>query len=344
MLAEFLTWWTRQMTGLADPVLARLSAAQPDALLLSAEPSASGMLRLARRRKGRTEMLAELDPAIDDAHLRAQLAATRDRLPLILTTAAPPLLREVTLPAAAEGSLDRFLRYEMDRLTPFEVEAVFFSHRLIGTDRGRGTIRVELTLVPRARLRPVLATLLAAGVTPVALEAHGADGVVRRIPILRDDPDRRAWQRMAWRGALAACALLCVAVACVPVIRQSFALAATADRIAALRPRMEQVERLRQRIAAGSAGSGRLAAARQDATEPLLILGVLTDTLPDDTWLSSLTLRQHRLLIEGRSAAATRLITAMAAESRLRNPAFAAPVLRAETGGEIFSIQADVAP
>jgi general secretion pathway protein L len=74
------------------------------------------------------------------------------------------------------------------------------------------------------------------------------------------------------------------------------------------------------------------------------MLNVLTNTLPDDTWLTSLTLRQRTVLLDGHSTASTKLIEAMAAEPRLHDPAFAAPVLRGENGGEVFTIQARFGP
>jgi general secretion pathway protein L len=158
------------------------------------------------------------------------------------------------------------------------------------------------------------------------------------------EPGRVARERLAWRLAVGGCAAMAAATIAVPVLRQSLALAAVEDRIAELRPQVEQAEMLRQRIAAGSAGSGRIAAARQQAAEPLMILAALTDTLPDDTWLASLSLRQRHLMLEGHSAAANRLIAALASEPLLHNPSFAAPVMRAETGGELFTIQAEAGP
>ena len=62
--------------------------------------------------------------------------------------------------------------------------------------------------------------------------------------------------------------------------------------------------------------------------------------LPDDTHLTTLSLWQRKLTISGRSAAAARLIGAMAAQPLIHNPAFAAPVIRDEdNGGEKFSIR-----
>ena len=123
---------------------------------------------------------------------------------------------------------------------------------------------------------------------------------------------RQARALLAWRLAVAGCAAMAVAAAALPVLRQSLALAAVEDRIAELRPRVEQAGMLRQRIAAGSAGSGRIAAARRQAAEPLMILAAVTGALPDDTWLDGLSLRQRHLVLEGHSAAATRLIAALA--------------------------------
>jgi general secretion pathway protein L len=65
--------------------------------------------------------------------------------------------------------------------------------------------------------------------------------------------------------------------------------------------------------------------------------------LPDDTYLTLLTITQRKLSISGRSASAARLIGALAANPALRNPTFAAPVVRDETnGGEMFSIRVEV--
>jgi general secretion pathway protein L len=86
-----------------------------------------------------------------------------------------------------------------------------------------------------------------------------------------------------------------------------------------------------------------IAAARVQAGAPLHSIAVLTDVLPDDTHLTTLGLRQRRLTISGRSAAAARLIGAMAAQPLIHNPVFAAPVIRDEdNGGEKFSIRADL--
>jgi general secretion pathway protein L len=332
MLPELITWWTRQMGDLFAPVLNRARTALPDALLLAPGPNG---ISVARRRQGRMDAATTVP---DDA-LRSALARRRENL--VLSLPSPMLIREATLPAAALGGLDRVLRYEMDRLTPFGADDVYFSHRLLSVDQARSTLQVELAFLPRARVRPVLDRLANAGARPAVLEARGPDGVIRRIGIAALDAAQQARERLLTRLAAILCGALAVSVVAAPVLRQSMALSEVEDRIALLRPRVDQVETLRKRIAASKAGTGKIAAARKQAGAVLEILEVLTDTVPDDTWLTTLSLRQRSLVLEGHSAAATRLLAAIGAASRFRDPSFAAPVLRAGNGGEVFTIRTE---
>jgi general secretion pathway protein L len=84
---------------------------------------------------------------------------------------------------------------------------------------------------------------------------------------------------------------------------------------------------------------------RTAAGDPLAALAALTAALPDDTYLTELQQQGHKVTFGGRSAAASRLIGAIAKSSELRNPVFVAPVTRVEaTHQEVFSISAETQP
>lgn len=341
MLAEFFTWWTGQLAalarhGLRPPGSAPEAMRLPDALLvLPPEPPEAGAVALAQRRRGVLAPLGRL--ALDGSP--ASPAARR--APVVLALPARAVLaREVTLPLAAGQGLRTALACEMDRLTPFQAEDVFWDHQLLRRDRGRGVLLAELALVPKAAVAPLLAALRRAGLHPVALEGPLADGRIRRIPLAPADPQRAARARLALRLAAASCAVLALAVTATPLLQQALALQAAEAQIAALRPQVAAVEALRRRLA-GDAGAP--AAARAHAGDTLLALALLTDLLPDDTFLSALSLLHGRLRLEGQSAAATRLIGALAVDPHLRNPGFAAPVLRSDAGTDVFAIEAEFA-
>ncbi len=342
MLAEFFAWWGGQLTdlarhGLRPPGNTPCGARQPDAVLVVPVgdfPACATEIELVQRRHGVAAPIGRF--ALGGAALDG--AAAR-RGPVVLSLAAPTVLaREVSLPLAAEQGLQTAIRFEMDRLTPFRPDDLFWDCRILRRDRVRGVLLVDLAVVPKATVAPLLAALRRAGLAPVALEGRLPDGRLRRIPLAQADPARAARaRRLVWLAG-AACAALTLAALATPLLRQSLALQEAEDRIAALRPRMAAVDALRRRLA-GDAGAP--AAARAHAGDTLLVLAMLTDLLPDDTFLSMLSLQHGRLRLEGESAAATRLIGALAAESHIRNPGFAAPVLRSDSGTDVFAIEAE---
>jgi general secretion pathway protein L len=338
MLAELITWWATQMGELLTPARWRTAQGAGDALLLEASPD--GAWHLARRRNGATVPIAELSAdATEDAWRRAFAGRGRWE-PVFIGISRAFLRRQTNVPAAALANVHRFLTYEIDRLTPFAATDVVFAHRVRSRDAQTGQARVELALIPRVWIQDAVRRLAAIAIRPDAVEAMvapGETGSVDRIPL---DHDSRARARLLSRAAAVVCVVLMITAVGVLFIQQSLALAAVETRAAELRPRMREVETLRKRIAASSADTGQIAAARVKAASVLQVLGLLTDLMPDNTWLTALAFRDNRVTIEGRSAAANRLISTMAAEPKLKNPAFGAPVVRGGDGADIFTIQA----
>ena len=347
MLAEFFSWWTGQLADLARHGLrphgeALMRAWQPDALLVvPLGELAAGVIAvdLLQCRRGVATPLGRF--ALDGAALDGRALAAARRGPVVLSLGAQPVLaREVALPLAAEQGLRTALRAEMDRLTPFRPDDVFWDCRTLRRDRARGVLLVELAVVPKAHVAPLLAALRRAGLAPAALEGPLPDGTLRRIPLGQADPARAARSRRLLWLAGSACAALGLAVLATPLVQQSLALQDAEAQIATLRPRMAAVDALRRRLA-GDAGAA--AAARVHAGDTLQALAMLTDLLPDDTALTTLSLQHGKFRIEGQSAAATRLIGALSAEPHIRNPGFAAPVLRSDAGADVFAIEAEFA-
>jgi len=340
MLRDVALWWGRQLLALL-PRRFRSDAALGDALLVAMEGAQDAPdLRFSLRRRRQEFPLGRF--RLDEAGVRAARTAIRQRpRQVIVRPAANVVLqRNVVLPLAAERDVTRVLRYEMDRLTPFSADEVFWSATVQRRDRAAGRLDLHLSLVPKALLQPLLAALERIGISPIAIEATN-DGVPRRIDLLPPSSNHRH----ALSVAMVAILLLAVAAAATPFVTQSLAGNAVEARIAALQPQVARVEALRRRIAAGTAGSDVIAAERARNGDALQVLATVTDLMPDDTVLADLSLRQGKLDISGRSLAAARLIPAMAADPTLRNPSFVAPVTRTPDGkADTFVIRTDLGP
>ena len=343
MLRIFLAWWLRQLTALLPPDWRpAASGSAPDetadsVMLLLAptrpgqSPSAFGTIDAARRRRKRLVALGRfaLDPA-GLASLRAAIGSGRHG-PIRLAVPAPLLLEQaVTLPLAAERGLDDALRWEMDRLTPFTADAVFWTWRLVQRDRIRNQLSLRLVLVAKSAVQS-------------ALDALTAGDPARAISLT--GPRRAAPRRPVLIGGLALCAGLVVAAIAIPFVRQQAELDRLDARIAELRPQVDIAETLRRRVADRTASADVVAAEAARVGNTLGMLATLTDLLPDDTSLYELALRDRVATFSGQSSQAARLIPALAADPAVRNPVFSAPVTRNDmTRTEAFAIRAEMQP
>lgn len=130
-----------------------------------------------------------------------------------------------------------------------------------------------------------------------------------------------------------------------PFVKQSLELAAVERRIRAIAPRVDLADALRKRVGDAEAGHDVLAMEQARLGDALQALAALTELLPDDTYLTELTLNERKLTFAGRSPGAARLIAALSANPSVRNPMFSAPVTRSEDGhSDLFSIRADLVP
>lgn len=327
------------MGELLLPLTARLLPGRT--LLLRPVGPGDGGFEALRRQRGRTRSLGQFH-ADHDAPVLAKLREQAE-VP-VLQLDASVLVRTLRLPLVAEAGLVTLLRYEMDRLTPFSAEEVFWSWRVVGRHRGTETLDAELMLLPRAPFAAMLETLRAMGLPPVAIEARLPDGSPCRLPVATQDPAAARRSQRHQRVSLALAAVLAVGCLLTPLLRQSLALADVEAQIAALRDPVSEAQSLQRRIAAASSGGDTLAAARSQASGALTALAALTHALPDDTFLTRLVMQQRRLTLEGQSNAATNLIAALSSEPHLQNPAFTAPVIRSENGREIFALRAEFVP
>ena len=344
MAERILAWWAGQLRDLVPERFRQGPGGPAKALVLELDGTPDAVAPEARliQRRGRRETLLGPVPlgAEDDASQPAialPQAGWRQAAVVLRLPAAFLLERDVTLPLAVERDPAGALRYEMDRLTPFRAEEVFWTWRILA--RSRGQLLLRLSLVARAGLRAPIAALERQGLTATHLEI--APPAACLIPL---DAQAGASRHHARRIVAAGCAGLAAAAVALPFLLQARDLARLDAEIAALRPAVAEAEALRRDIAAGAAQADAIAAEGARLGNPLELLAALTAALPDDTHLTTLTLRQRQLTIDGRSASAARLLGMLAATPQFRDPSFQAPVTRAASGrGEVFSIRAELA-
>ena len=270
---------------------------------------------------------------------------TPPRLPVVLRLPDSDVLcKTIALPLATERDLVQVLSFEMDRETPFATEEVLWAHRIVERDKQRGQLVIRLRLVSRALLAPLFDALTDNGIFVTRTEIAGGadDGLVLPLETAAGRAERRSGrERLRWASAAICLAFAVIAVAA-PFIRQARDVARLDQEIASGRGAADQAQRLRHDIDRLEGAGDVVKKERAAAGDPLAVLAALTAALPDDTYLTELQQQEHKVTFGGRSAAASRLIGAVAKSDELHNPVFAAPVTRMEaTHQEVFSITAE---
>jgi general secretion pathway protein L len=347
MQSELLAWWAKQMLDLVAPAIGNRRAQAPDACVIAVEdhPAVEPLsIRLGTRRAGQVADLGRfvLDEGGMDA-ARAMLRKLDGRHAVAVRVPGEVVLeRTVALPLAAEAELGNLLRYEIDGITPFPVESLFWTWSVVRRDRERKRLHVRLSFIPKNALAALTAALEGLGVAASWLEAVAPSGAACVIP-LGHTAESEQRRQLHLRIGLAGAAVLAVAAVVLPFILQSVRQAGVEERIAALQPDLRLAEALRARIGRDSSAEALIAAEHGRVGDPLAVLSAVTDALPDDTFLTDLTIRNLHLEITGQSKAAARLIGVLAASPVLKDPAFIASVTHAENGSDAFSIRAGVA-
>lgn len=345
MLSEALTWYVQQMSELVPERFRARDTGPTNAFVVNWSEHSTVAAELRLRRDGKETSLGRF--ATDEIGVRSVRAMVGARRAPDTVLRLPPgylLDRTVTLPLAAEQGLDRVIRYEMDRFTPFAADEVYHTHTIVRRDRTNGRLLATISLVPKARLEGILEALSAVGLKPTLLEGELQGGILRRIPLEGTRPTGERRRRIAFAALAVTCGILAMLAIVTPFWVQSQAMDDLDGRIDALAPRVKQAEALRARLAASVAGTDVTSAERARVGDALQIIAALTNVLPDDTHLTGLTLQRRQVTLEGQSASAARLIGLISAEPTMRNAAFAAPVTRGEGGVDLFSIKAEAVP
>ncbi|MGQ9367936.1 PilN domain-containing protein [Azospirillum sp. ST 5-10] len=328
-VGAFWSWWTRELT---------------DAAAACAGPLRRGGGRLVLELTGGAAALHRADGTlVAQAPRDSEAALGRHGGSVDVRLGADLVLRKtIEVPAVAESDLRGLLAYEMDRQTPFAPDQIHFDFAVAGRSPDGGRLRIDLAVVLRREVEAALALAERAGLRVRSLGAAGDGGTPVGFDLLPPERRRPGGGRRA--GALAAvAAAVLVAAAGAGLYRQAAATEEARRALAALRAQAESTAELRGGVERLEALDRRLRA-RKAAEPPFLsVLRELTDTLPDDTWLTRLALAEGRLDLVGASRTASALVGALEDRPLFAEVRFRAPLtLDPATGVEQFQISLQV--
>jgi general secretion pathway protein L len=247
------------------------------------------------------------------------------------------LLRcEIFLPLATEFTLNEVVRFEMDRFTPFTVEQVGYTYRVLERLPEREKLKLELTIVRRDYLRELLSDISELGLNVSAVHAGvsaselGETANPNRENLL--PPDLRPATEPIWtdrnKKLLGVLLILLGITVIFPILWQTAKIERFETEIAAILDDAKKAGEKQQLLVARLEGQVLLANKKNQHPAKLESLRKLTELLPDNTWVSKLTMDNETLSLQGESGKSSNLIEILEQTDLFKNVEFTSPVTR----------------
>jgi len=351
-LPGFLKWWRGELASLLPRELRRrMIPPRPELWLV---PEAEGR-ELSVWSGGDSPERRDTFGANEDAGLLRdrwqELVRNFDDGPPEIRLCLPPedvLQCPVELPLAVEANLDESLRYQLDQVTPFSADQVYFDYAIIERDTEHGRLRLDLRLALRSRVDELVERLHTVGIRPHAIDCLGRDArqldceSFNMLPLA--ERPRHVYRRARINWLLAgALTLVLAAVMGESLFLHQQTLERLDQEVEALRGEADAVMALQRELQDALAAANFLAERRRQQPVSVQVLDEITRILPDDIWLMQLRMQGDELMLQGLADQSQRLIELINESPLLADAEFRGSVsIDPGSGRERFNARATI--
>jgi len=347
----FVSWWSSELGALLpQSFCARLMPPKPQLWIVPSETG--GDLRVWRA--DQSARVLDLFGAGEDPEILANrwLELKRqfdDGAPEVLLCLPESMVLSipVEMPAAVEANLGQALKFQIDQLTPFKPDQVYFDQCVLSTDAERGRLNALLRVAPKAAVDPLLERARGFGATVHTVDTLASTEAPRPegfnlLP--REQRQRYVHARARFNLLLAvvAVAVLGLVMAQTLILRER--TVANLEREAeALRVEARRVAELRRQLEESLTAANFLAEKRAAQPTAIEVLREVTALLPNDIWLQQFMIADGGLTVQGQADGSQRVVSLLNESPLLRSPELTGPIsIDPRTGQERFRSKAEI--
>jgi general secretion pathway protein L len=241
------------------------------------------------------------------------------------------------LPAESEPYVETVVMHQLEKLFPWSAGDIL--HSTLVERRSNAQINVRVRATSRSAVEPALSIATTCGASRILLREAGArDGPIIELRLDRDNPAHITRTRSAAGYAIIAFLIATLGAG----TWTSFVRWTSANELAALDRAIGERRALFARLSASrdSGGPDGLEGRIRQGPLAVELLERLSELLPDDTYVTDLSLEGNRLRILGISGTVTELVPLLEKSGYFRSAAFYAPTTRIPaTSTDRFSIE-----
>ncbi|WP_020396491.1 PilN domain-containing protein [Thiolinea disciformis] len=251
------------------------------------------------------------------------------------------LLLQHTFPEAVLDNLKQVVSYQIDRLTPFQTDAVYFNAQVAQHDKARKELKADIYLAPTVVVDKLVQQLASLGI-PTIQRISAKQGAITLSKVQDIALDKQlGWSK--WPLYIFGVAL--IASLLFPLLYKQRRLEQIDAALATVKSASAQQLDVRDKLMAADEALRFLQERRKAAPLMLEVVERLSAVLPSDTWLERMEVNGTTVQIRGESSAALSLIDTLEASPSFAKVSFKSPVTRnAANGKDKFHIEAQVEP
>jgi general secretion pathway protein L len=350
-LAAFWRWWSDEISRLVPERFTMLRGAarapmvflEGDEVVL-VEPKITGDAAISApdepRRRAALRTLLE---RAGETRARARVALAHD----------DALLRRVTMPAATEENLRQVLAFEMDRLTPFKSDEVYFDYRVVSRDPASGQVLAQIAVARREVVDARVEALRSLGVSVQGVglrdDSGGAHAPLDLLPSDQRGERESSRERMVQRAFLSAVLLLLAAALLLPIYQKRATVIALEPILNKARQEAEATDAIARELERQVADYNFLLARKHRTYPVLAFTEELSRLLPDNTWVQQFELKTvgkgREVQLSGETVSSSKLIEILEGSTLLQNATPRGTEVRGSLPNTVrFMIAAEVRP
>ncbi len=345
-LKHFFRWWGRELAyWIPEKIRQTLSdksgyvylRVKDDLLIFHAGEQEIARFDLATDGQEKWEQLLTDNPELAKSHF------------VLTLQAGQALAKEIFLPLAAKENLQQVILFELDKLTPFQADQIYFSVKQLGKEEN-GQIRVLIVFTPKDKLDGLLSLMQSAQFYPDYVEYVAAPNdylnelePYNLLPEQQRPNQSKASRYLTW-GLSFLLLLIVTTIMVFPLWHESRLIDDLEAQLGKIKKDTHLVQSRQLEIDDVVELTEMLIRHKQDEPSILVLLSALTELIPDDTWLTSFKYKDHKLQIQGQSPSATALISVLEDYPLFSDTRFVSPLTQdKKTGLERFQISVKVA-
>jgi len=345
-LADIMAWLKSWIDAVAAAIISMTSLGQRKSVRVTEEDGGTFVIEGDRPASGLPfERATIVNGQLAGAHQASIETMLRGRRAELALLPSRFLFRPLELPQRATEFLDGVVRAQIDRLTPWTANDAAFGWSA-PSEAGADRMVVTVAATARDRIQPLIEALTAAGADAVRVITTPPGAAP--IQVL-DHQGRASLDIGRVRAVLAAVLIGAGLLAGVSMSAAAIHSYSSAGRQEELRLRIAE---RRLAIRAGRDGAAQpatplraLERRKYQTASSVIVLEVLSQILPDHTYVTELRIEGDRLRVIGVTRDAPGLIRLMEQSPNFTRATFFAPTTRAPTDpGERFHIEAQIEP